>query len=382
MFATNGAAFASVLPWYPTLKDQWQLSDTVFGLLVACFAAGSLASSVLPAWAEQRFGPRGTVLVGSLLLALAAAAVGVLPGPGALALLLLFFGACDAIVDVSQNVIGVRVQDELGRSLLSSLHACWSLGAVAGSMVATFVATRGVAMSVHLGAAALGIGALVLLAAWLIGPVPRSNGATADSLVSDPLPDTARRARLPRILWLALPVALVAGAGTIVEDVANNWAGLAAVTFAGVDLAAAGGALSVVLGAQMIGRFTGDLFINRYGRVLVARVGGIFIASGGALVVLATAPASLYFGLAFVGFGCATLVPSAYAAAARLPEMRPSDGVTAVSWLMRLSFLTASPLIGAVAGWVDLRVALGVLILAGARRRSAPQHCAPGNRDW
>ncbi|HZK31631.1 MAG TPA: MFS transporter, partial [Corynebacterium sp.] len=134
--------------------------------------------------------------------------------------------------------------------------------------------------------------------------------------------------------------------------------------------------------AQMIGRFTGDLFINRYGRVLVARVGGIFIAAGGALVVLATAPASLYFGLALVGFGCATLVPSAYAAAARLPEMRPSDGVTAVSWLMRLSFLTASPLIGAVAGWVDLRVALGVLILAGARRRSAPQHCAPGNRDW
>lgn len=372
MFATNGAAFASLLPWYPTLKDQWQLADALFGLLVACFAAGSLLSTALPAWAERRFGPRATVLVGTLALAVAAAAVGVAPGAWAFALILLVFGVFDAVVDVSQNVIGVRVQDALERSILSSLHACWSLGAVAGSAAATWAATSGVGVTTHLTIAAAVIAAAIVLAAWLVGPLPRPAPAVGDPENTA----AARRVPLTRILWLSLPVALVAGSGTVVEDVANNWAGLAAVSFAGVPLPQAGVALTVVLSAQMIGRFTGDVLINRFGRAAVARAGGLFIAAGGVLVILAQGPAPLYAGLALAGFGCATLVPSAYAAAAALPGLRPSDGVTAVSWLMRVGFLAASPVIGLIAGWSGLRAALGLLIVVGL----AAALCAPALR--
>lgn len=371
MFATNGAAFASLLPWYPTLKDQWQLADALFGLLVACFAAGSLLSTALPAWAERRFGPRATVLAGTLVLAVAAAAVGVAPGAWAFAFILLVFGVFDAVVDVSQNVIGVRVQDALGRSILSSLHACWSLGAVVGSAAAIWAATSGVGVTTHLTVAAAVIAAAVVLAAWLVGPLPRPALA-----VGDPGNAAARRVPLTRILWLSLPVALVAGSGTVVEDVANNWAGLAAVSFAGVPLPQAGVALTVVLSAQMIGRFTGDMLINRFGRAVVARAGGLFIAAGGVFVIFAHESAPLYAGLALAGFGCATLVPSAYAAAATLPGLRPSDGVTAVSWLMRVGFLAASPVIGLIAEWSGLRVALGVLVVVGV----AAALCAPALR--
>lgn len=360
MFATNGAAFASLLPWYPTLKDQWQLSDALFGLLVACFAAGSLLSTALPAWAERRFGPRATVLAGTLVLATAAAAVGLAPGPWTFALILLVFGVFDAVVDVSQNVIGVRVQDALEKSILSSLHACWSLGAVAGGAAATWAATSGIGITAHLTIAAAVVAAAIVLAGWLVGPLPRPAPAVSrDDGIAVP------RVPLTRILRLSLPVALVAGAGTVVEDVANNWAGLAAVSFAGTPLAQAGVALTVTLGAQMIGRFTGDPLINRFGRVAVARAGGLLIAAGGVLVIVAQGPAPLYAGLAAAGFGCATLVPSAYAAAAALPGLRPSDGVTAVSWLMRVGFLTASPVIGLIAGGSDLRVALGTLVVIG-----------------
>ena len=72
----------------------------------------------------------------------------------------------------------------------------------------------------------------------------------------------------------------------------------------------------------------------------------------------------------------ATLVPSAYAAAATLPGLRPSDGVTAVSWLMRVGFLAASPVIGLIAEWSGLRVALGVLVVVGV----AAALCAPALR--
>jgi hypothetical protein len=67
-----------------------------------------------------------------------------------------------------------------------------------------------------------------------------------------------------------------------------------------------------------------------------------------------------------------------------LPGFRPGTGLTLVSWLMRLGFLAAPPLIGAVADASSLRVglllipAVGLVVLAlsgvlAGRQRSAPQ---------
>ena len=91
----------------------------------------------------------------------------------------------------------------------------------------------------------------------------------------------------------------------------------------------------------------------------------MLISLGGVLIVTATSTAQLYAGLVLVGFGCATLVPSAFAAAARIPGVSEGAGVTAVSWLMRVSFLATSPLVGAVSEATNLRWALGLLILVG-----------------
>ncbi len=362
MFATNGAAFSSILPWYPTFKAQWGLSDAVFGLIVACFAAGSLLSTVLPSLAVARFGPRRVVVVGTVALAVFVAVVGWSVSGLVLAALLLVIGVLDAIVDVSQNVAAVQVQDRLGVSIMSSMHAFWSVGAVLGGATATAAAAGGVDVRVHLLVVAVAVAVLVVLAAWLTGPV--GNG-TGPAPVERSRTDVRRGAGLGRVLLLALPVAVVATSGTVIEDVANNWAGVASVELAGTALGTAGVAFTVVLAAQTVGRFTGDWFIQRFGRVATARAGGVLIAVGGVVVVSATAAAPLYIGLAFAGFGCATLVPSAFAAAARLPGISQGAGVTVVSWLMRVGFLATSPFIGLLSSVADLRWALGLLVMVG-----------------
>lgn len=364
MFATNGAAFSSILPWYPTFKVQWGLSDAVFGIIVACFAAGSLLSTVLPSLAVTRFGPRRVVVWGTLLLCLLVAAVGWSPSGLVLAVVLLLIGVTDAIIDVSQNVAAVRVQDSLGISIMSSVHAFWSLGAVAGGVVGTAAASAGVDVRIHLAAVVTGVAVLVVLATWLTGPVGRGADPTPDP-GSGTDPARPRGPGLGRVLLVALPVAIVATSGTVVEDVANNWAGLASVELAGVAVGTAGVAFTVVLAAQTIGRFTGDWFIQRFGRVATARAGGVLIALGGVVVVSSATPLPLYTGLAFLGLGCATLVPSAFAAAARLPGMSEGAGVTVVSWLMRLGFLATSPVIGLISSMTGLRWALGLLIVVG-----------------
>ncbi len=364
MFATNGATFASILPWYPVLKGAWGLSDAVFGVFVTALSVGSLLSTVLPAWAERRFGPRAAVFYGSVLLAAILVGYGLTGNPWVFALLLLAAGAVDTVVDVSQNVTGVAVQDALGRSIISSLHAFWSLGSVVGGLAATWAAASGVPIAVHLSVAAAVVVVLAAVAVWMVGPVHQQADGV-DQPPGEATPPQARGVGPARVMVLALPVALVAGAGVVVEDVASNWAALAANQLAGVAVTSAGVAYTVVLAAQTVGRFTGDPLIDRFGRAGVARVGGVLIVAGGVLVMTAAQPLPLYLGLALAGYGCATIVPSAFAAAAGIDGVRPADGVTAVSWIMRVAMIVTSPVIGAVSESTSLRMGLGVLLLAG-----------------
>jgi MFS family permease len=70
-------------------------------------------------------------------------------------------------------------------------------------------------------------------------------------------------------------------------------------------------------------------------------------------------------GFGAAGFGIATLVPSAMHAADELPGFRAGTGLTLLSWMMRLGFLLAPPVVGLIADASSLRVALLVVPLAG-----------------
>ena len=153
--------------------------------------------------------------------------------------------------------------------------------------------------------------------------------------------------------------------GTLIEDIAANWAALYLVQIAGVATGTAGLGYVVMIGAQFIGRLLGDPATDKWGRVPVIVSGGVMILVGGLLVVAIPQPAVVMVGYALAGYGCATIVPAAFAAAGRLPGLPEGAGVTMVGWLMRLGFLCTSPLVGAVSDLTNLRVGLAVLPLAG-----------------
>src|SRR5690349_16737891 len=71
MFASNGALFAAILPWYPLITRELQLGPAQFGLIDASFAVGAIASSALPARLISRFGPVRVSIVATAVLGLA-----------------------------------------------------------------------------------------------------------------------------------------------------------------------------------------------------------------------------------------------------------------------------------------------------------------------
>ncbi len=359
-FFTNGTMMAGILPRYPEIKAAFELSNTAFGFMVAVGPLASIAASSLPAPLIRRFGAQAVALGWTCAMAAAMTLAGFAPHFGVFALALAVAGFSDAIVDAGQNVHGVRIEDAYGKTIINSLHALWSLGATTGGLVGAWAASQNIPLRVHLTGVALALVGLAVLAT-VLGRIPgeqRPVAATA-SEVTPP-------SKLPKGAWgMILPLVALCIAGVVIEDVAANWGALYLVQVVGATAALGGIGYAVMIGAQFVGRLLGDPATDRWGNVAVIRMGGAMIAVGGVLIVAFPVTPVVMVGYALCGYGCATVVPTAYAAAGRLPGLPVGAGITYVSWLMRMGFVATSPFIGSLADLTSLRVSLGLLVVVG-----------------
>lgn len=422
LFLVNGAVFANLLPRLPQIKDAFELSNSVYGFVVIAFPLGSLLAGTAPAPIMRRWGSGRTAVMGSVAIALMILLAGVSGGIGGGLLVLLAYivplmlaGMLDAITDTAQNAQALDVQRAMGRSILNSMHALWSLGSVIGGLMGTAALALQVPLAVHLAisgilfsAVAVFAGTRVLtmeevarvrpLAEWSAqqdalpadGSEPAqdlpglseqdapgvaaaahepSSGAASAATASPGSAGPARRA----VLMLLL-ISVVSITGVMVEDLGQNWSALylsqvleASATMAGLGLVA-------LMCAQFIGRLLGDRMVDRLGHVTMARLGAVGIAAGLGLVVAAPAPAAAVAGFFLAGLGSATLVPSAYHAADLVPGLRPGTGLAVVSWLMRGAFLSLSPFVGVVSDALGLRLAFLVIPVAAVLAVLAAGH--------
>lgn len=355
-FATNGALPATLLARYAEVKDALGLEAGVFGIVVAGYVLGAAGAFHVPGIILRRAGSRWTTSVGTagIAMALLLAALGVATGDVWVFLLgLVLAGFGDAVVDVAQNAQGIRVQEAYGRSLLSSMHAGWSIGAALGGLVGAAAASADAPPVVHLGIwGLLCSGAMTRAASFFL---PDRGGEEAQERT------VGRLDR--RTMRMLAPLALVALAGISVEDVGNNWSAVLLATERGVPAAAAGIGLSVLLGAQFLGRLLGDRFIDHVGHrvALVASLSAV--ATGLLLAAWVPWVSATLVGLALAGLGCAITVPLAFARADALPGLRSHAGVTWIGWIMRAAAVGLSPAVGGITTITALPVAISMIAL-------------------
>lgn len=378
LFLVNGAVFANLLPRLPEIKEAFELSNTVFGLVVIAFPLGSVLAGTAPAPILRRLGSGRAAVIGSAAIAGMIAIAGISGGMGggtavllAYVLPLMLAGMLDAVTDTAQNAQALDVQRGLGRSIINAMHALWSLGSVIGGLMGTAALALQVPLALHL----VGSGLLFTVVAVIAGRMTltqreagrirgleteTSGDAGGGTPVAAPPSRMGSRAAVGTVLLIVV----IAITGAMVEDLGQNWSALYLRQELDASAVAAGLGLVAMMTAQFAGRLLGDPLIDRLGRVAMARIGTVVIAAGLLLVILAPAPAVGILGFFLAGFGSATLVPSAYAAADQVPGLRPGTGLAVVSWLMRGAFLTLSPFVGVVSDLTDLRLALLVVPLA------------------
>ncbi|GAA1667305.1 MFS transporter [Mycolicibacterium murale] len=361
LFLTNGAMFTNLVPRYPEIKASLEMSNTVFGLAVAAFPAGAMLSGLAAGALIRRFTSSRVAVCSSVMIATFTFVAGLAPAAWTFALAMFLAGTADAVTDVAQNAHALRVQRGYGRSIINSMHAVWSVGAVLGGAMGSAAIALGLDIAVQL-AISGGVFGLMSLASYrflLHGPdhdVPAAGPvATAD-------PGEQRRT----MAYLVLVVlAVLAIAGAAVEDAGQSWATLYLREDLGAPAAIAGFGFIALMGAQFVGRLLGDRVVDRFGERTVARSGAVLAGAGmGLALAWPTVPGTIA-GFAAAGLGVATVVPAAFHAADNVRGVPPNTGLTVVTWLMRVGFLGAPPLVGAVADATSLRIGLLIVPVAG-----------------
>lgn len=231
------------------------------------------------------------------------------PSLPVLAAALALLGACKGLLDVSMNAQAAAVERRVGRVLMSSFHALFSLGGVAGALLAAGAMWTGMSDVAHVAAASLVALAAVTVALTRLGPA-----------CPGPAEARAARARLSRSL---VGLGILALLGLLAEGAMADWSAVYLRDTLGARPALAAGGFAAFSLATAAGRFTGDAVVGRFGGSRVLRASGAVAAAGLAGALLVGHPAAGIVGCALVGLGIANIIPVLFSAAARVPVWSP-----------------------------------------------------------
>jgi fucose permease len=370
LFLTNGALFANLLPRYPEIKADLQLSNAVYGAAIAAFSGGALVAGLSAAALIRRYRSSRVAVAGTIGIAVFVVIAGMATSSIVLAAALFIAGASDAITDVAQNAHGLRVQRNYGRSIINSFHAVWAIGAILGGLMGAAAIALHVSRTTHLAIAAAVFSAVVVIA------YPHLlRGHDHEDHPSTRTGDLEHAGLAVYATLVALVVIAIAGA--TVEDAGSSWATLYLRDSLGAPGPVAVFGYVALVGFMFVGRLIGDRLVDRFGERTVTRAGGLITAAGmGAALAFPSIPGTIA-GFAAAGLGVATLIPAAMHGADQLPRMRPGTGLTVVTWLMRIGFFGAPLIVGVIADATSLRVGLlsvpvaGVVVIALAGALSA-----------
>jgi len=347
-FLVNGALVGTWVAQIPFVQERFDVSKTTIGVVLLFMAAGAFVAMPLTGHVLERHASARVLRLAALvyppLLLLPLGA----PGPVLLAAGLVVFGAGNGAMDVSMNAHGVAVERAGGKPIMSSLHACWSFGGLAGA--------GGVAAAAALGADPRVEGACAALALWVVVILAsaRLGGASVHGE-----PGTAGFALPSRAVLLIGALCFLV---MTTEGAVADWAGIYLTGETGASRAASAVGFAGFSLGMAVARLGGDGLVQRYSRRSVLVGGAALAATSLAIVLLAGHVGVAVVGFVLVGVGVANAVPLLFSAAGRVPPAGPS--LAAVFTIGYLGFILGPPVIGVLADALTLTAALALVCAA------------------
>lgn len=333
LFLMNGFMVGAWAPKIPDFAERLLLSKSELGLMILLLGGGSLTLMPVSGALMARFGSArvakimAVFLLPSLLLLTYAGKVWFA------AVAIFWFGGFMGAMDVAMNTNAVAVEKAMGRAIMSSCHAFWSLGGLIGASTGgLLISWFGITAHATIATAA---SVLMLAVAW---PLVLKDPPTAA--------DHAERKRglpLQPLPWILGCMALFS---MVPEGAVLDWGAFYVRQELGADLIVSGFAFAAFSGTMALMRFLGDIVRDRFGAVKTLRASALLALIGMLAAGLATNPFIAIAGFALCGLGIANMVPIAFSAAGNIPGMAPGVGLSVATFMGYSGLLAAPSIIG------------------------------------
>lgn len=348
MFILNGTLFGIWASRIPAVAEQHELGPGNLGGLLLLMAAGAIFAFPLSGRLSDQIGASSVTwgiafgYVGSLFLIAAAS------NYTALAVSLFIFGATHGAMDVAMNTWAGEVERRIGRPVMSSFHAMFSLGAGLGAGSGFIAASYELNIIPHFVVAGTFASIVTLAIAkidWISDTSKNVRGSPMFALPKGPL----------------LAVGLVAFCASLGEGGMADWSAIFLVLVAGATEAQAALGYAVFSIAMVCMRLLGDRVTQNFGAVRSAQFAGTTAAIGVTCAVMFGTYTMSLLGFALMGIGYAVIMPLAFSRAANDSNIPPGAAIASVSTLGYGGILLGPPLIGFAAEATSIRHAFLML---------------------
>ncbi|MDX6580463.1 MAG: hypothetical protein QOJ47_2012, partial [Gaiellales bacterium] len=315
-FFADGLLLGSWASRVPAVQDHAGLTNPQLGVALFASALGAMTAMPVAGRLCDRKGSRRVLVVALPATAAALLLMSLATGLTQLALALFAFGAGFGAINVAANAQGLALERRRGRRILSSLHAAFSAGGLAGAGLGGLAAAVSVGPQTHFALVGLVLVGVTAVAAPTM--LPEAGGGAGSR------PTT-------RISWALLLLGLAAFCCMLAEGAVADWSAvyLARSAGAGAGLAALG--YSAFALAMTISRLTGDRLSERLAPSALVGGGGALAAAGlGGALAIGSAAAGLV-GFVAMGAGLGVVIPVLFRAAGTAPGATAGVGVATVS---------------------------------------------------
>jgi predicted MFS family arabinose efflux permease len=278
IFFINGFVSATWFVRIPAMQDGLDLSTAALGVTLLGLPAGAIVAMPVAGSIVPRFGSRHLTVAGGIACCLSLCLLGFATSAPVLFLLLVIFGAANAVLDVSMNAQGVAVEKQYGRSIMLSLHGGFSVGGMVGALIGGLIASQGISPDAHLlGIGLLGAAVVVVLQRWLLP-------AHVDAVIGD---EPHLVIHVPRAVVI---LGLIALCGMLAEGSMSDWTAVYLRNTVGTGPGQASLGYAIFSLTMTIGRLGGDRVTDMLGGARVVRIGGCVAAVGLLLTMSVVSP--------------------------------------------------------------------------------------------
>lgn len=358
VFLLSGICLSSWVARIPGVRDRLHLSTEGVGLLIFGLSVGAILGLVAAAPVLTRIGARRGMMCAILVVAGGLVLVGIgsdlVPSIPVVAIGLALLGFGNGAVDVMMNVEAAAAEKAIGKTIMPLMHACFSIGTVAGAGIGAGATALGIGVGWHLIVTAVIVAIIVTICVRYV-PAREELGddrADADAqgaqTAGGAKPGWRSRLADSLSVWKDIRLIFI---GVVMlgmafgEGSANDWIALATVDGHHQDNATGAVFLGIFVAAMTVGRVVGGPFIDRFGRVPIIRASAAFGVAGLLLFILGPSTWLVVVGTILWGIGASLGFPVGMSAAAD-DSKRAAARVSAVAMIGYCAFLVGPPLIG------------------------------------